>query len=343
VNQITRARAYIAKLPPALAGSRGHDATLCAACRLVEFGLTFDQALPVLTDWNQTHCHPRWTEGELVHKLSAAFQRTLPKPEFAVAARRERPSVASRAVFLTPTPNSPVQSPICQLRAIPARECELPKIAPGFRIGSNEEINALAETRSLSQEGLSLASSRGLLRFGRYHGADAWFVVDGSLRNGCARRMDGAGWHGGAAKSMVFRGASAQWPVGISEAHPFNVILLCEGAPDLLAAFHFVTRQGRQADCAPVVMLSAAYNIPSQALSMFAGKRVRVFSHDDATGYRACERWMAAIAPHAREIDAFSFSGLRTRTGSPVKDLNGFAQCDASSGNEKLLTTLLPL
>jgi hypothetical protein len=140
----------------------------------------------------------------------------------------------------------------------------------------------------------------------------------------------------------VFRGASAQWPIGIAEAQPFSTILLCEGAPDFLAAFHFIALQSRESDCVPVVMLSAAYNVPAQALKLFAGKRVRVFAHDDATGYRACERWMAAIAPHAREIDAFSFSGVRTRTGEPVNDLNGFAQCEATPENEKISTNLLP-
>jgi hypothetical protein len=60
---IDRARAYIAALPPAIAGQSGHAATFAAACRLVEFGLLPDQALPLLLEWNQTHCNPLWTGG----------------------------------------------------------------------------------------------------------------------------------------------------------------------------------------------------------------------------------------------------------------------------------------
>jgi len=342
MTQITRARAYLAKLPPALAGSGGHAATFGAACRLVEFGLSFDHASKLLSEWNQTHCQPAWTEGELVHKLSDAFKRTKAKPEFAVTARGALPSGASHARSGVNMPETCRGRATGQMRALPARDCELAKLATGFHPGTAEEINALATMRGLLPDGISRASSRGLLRFGRYHGAAAWFVLDGSLRNGCARRSDGAGWHDGAAKSMIFRGAAAQWPIGIEEAQPFKVILLCEGAPDLLAAFHFITLHGRESDCAPVVMLSAAYNIPSQALPMFAGKRVRVFSHDDSTGYRATARWMAAIEPHARDVDAFSFAGVQTLQGTPANDLNGFAQCDSTPENEKLSDSLLP-
>ena len=101
------------------------------------------------------------------------------------------------------------------------------------------------------------APVRGLLRFGSYHGAHAWFTLDASHRNGCVRRMDGATLSHTGAKSLIFRGALAQWPVGIGEAQPFPVVL------------------NRAADC----------QIAPAALPMFTGKRVRIFAHDDAAGY----------------------------------------------------------
>lgn len=42
------------------------------------------------------------------------------------------------------------------------------------------------------------------------------------------------------------------------------------------------------------------------------------------------------------KIDAFSFAGIYDRDGRDVKDLNGFAQCEASGENEKHLANLLP-
>ncbi len=402
-THIERAAAYLAKLPPAIAGQGGHAATFAAACRLVEFGLSFELAAPLLASWNETHCQPRWTETELRHKLADAFKRTSPKPYLSNGAAerarlpfspmsRQRTSNQSasnrilarnslqkcdhpdktgfRAETVThqadcdapgvtgPVTVTPARSRIpAPKTALPERnaisdarcrsataivashkESELTKLAPEFRIGTPEDFAPLAALRGLSIAGVALASARGILRFGHYHGQSAWIVLDASQRNACARRMDGAAWLNDSAKSFILRGSQAAWPIGIGEAQNFRNVLLCEGAPDLMAAFHFITAQGREADCAPVGVLSAAYHIAADALPLFTGKRVRIYAHDDETGYRAASRWTAQLSVHGANVDAFSFAGLCTRAGAPVKDLNGFAQ----SPDENLLKTLLP-
>lgn len=336
MNAKERAVAYLAKLPPAVAGNGGHRATFAASCRLVEFGLTMDQALPLLAAWNETHCFPPWDEHQLRHKLADAFKRTCPKPHLASTAPHP-----SRRLF---PPISNASNAILRSRIL--AKCDAPgemkAVADKMREGTDADIATLAALRGLSIAGVALASSRGLLRFGRYHGADAWFVLDASQRNACARRMDGKPWMDGGAKSFILRGSQASWPIGIGESKPFPVLLLCEGAPDLLTAFHFMAERGRVTDCAPVAMLSAAYKIPVETLPMFSGKRVRIFAHDDASGYQACERWQASLAPHAREVDAFSFAGVVTRDGNPANDLNGFARRADTPANENLLANLLP-
>jgi len=329
-------------LPPAIAGSGGHRATFAAAYRLVEFGLSFEQAAPLLAAWNETHCQPRWTEAELNHKLADAFKRTVAKPEFTAArngvasgrASAQKPSVtpadvSSKRLILNPS-------------APDFRESELVTLALQFQPGTAQEMDALAKLRGLSRDGIALASARGLLRFGRYKGAHAWFVLDASHRNGCARRMDGALWSYTAAKSLIFRGASAKWPIGILEAQSFPVILLCEGAPDLLAAFHFIAAERRVTDCAPVAMLSASYKIPAGALPLFESKRVRIFAHSDAIGFAAAVRWMTQLKFRAMKIDTFSFAGVYDRARRDVNDLNGFAQCEDTDENKRLLANLLP-
>ena len=52
-ERLARAAAYLAKIPPAVAGERGHDRTFHAACILVQgFDLTIDEARPLLHQWN---------------------------------------------------------------------------------------------------------------------------------------------------------------------------------------------------------------------------------------------------------------------------------------------------
>jgi hypothetical protein len=69
---VARARQYVARIPGAISGSGGHDATFHTVCVLVlGFGLSVDDAFPLLAEWNQT-CAPPWSERELRHKLADA-------------------------------------------------------------------------------------------------------------------------------------------------------------------------------------------------------------------------------------------------------------------------------
>ena len=72
---INRARAYLAKFPPAVAGQNGHDQILNAACRLIDdFGLSQDESLPLLREYN-VRCEPPFDETELTHKLESAVEK----------------------------------------------------------------------------------------------------------------------------------------------------------------------------------------------------------------------------------------------------------------------------
>ena len=72
---VERATKYLAKLPPAISGHGGHDATFHAACTLVlGFGLDRDGALSVIRTWNEL-CQPPWSERELEHKVDDALKQ----------------------------------------------------------------------------------------------------------------------------------------------------------------------------------------------------------------------------------------------------------------------------
>jgi len=78
---IARARRYIERMDPAIAGSGGHDRTFAVAAVLLH-GFAFDRetALALLTEWNGTHCRPPWSERELIHKIDSALARPSEKP-----------------------------------------------------------------------------------------------------------------------------------------------------------------------------------------------------------------------------------------------------------------------
>lgn len=316
-----RAAAYLAKMPQAIAGAGGHAATFAAACRLVEFGLSFDRALYLLLLWNESHCQPKWTAAELRHKLNDAFKRTTPKSQLL-----DRP-IISRPI--RPAASNPAR-PARSLAAKPALAAAVAQLSKAENILTvTKLVLPLAAQRGLLPMALVNAYERGLLRFGNHFGKAAWFILDWSQRNACARRMDGRFWFEGTAnacKSVILPGSQAKWPIGISEARPYPKILLCEGAPDLLAAFHFIALSGRHTEFAPVAMLSGSYPIHTDALRKFKGKRVRIFKHNDLTGAQATQKWKSQIEGHVIATDIFNFP-------PGVKDLNDFARLNFSADN----------
>ena len=66
---VERARQYTAAIPPAIAGEHGDVHTFRVCCRVVRgFGLTDDDALSVLREWN-SRCVPPWSERDLLEKV----------------------------------------------------------------------------------------------------------------------------------------------------------------------------------------------------------------------------------------------------------------------------------
>lgn len=201
---------------------------------------------------------------------------------------------------------------------------------PSLSRGTDEQLAALSQLRGICVAGLEAAQDAGLLSFGILKGHLSWVLSDSSKRNYQARRLDGLPWlHIGDKKAWTLSGSQAAWPIGILESSPFKTILLCEGGPDLLAAFHFTTVTKR-IDLRPVGLLGAGLRIHAEALIYFAGKHVRIFPHIDERrqGYHAAARWQIQLEKVDATVDAFSFADLKTSSAVSVKDLNDCVRMD---------------
>lgn len=71
---LTRARAYVAKVPGAIEGQGGDAHTFQLSCKLVRgFGLDPTAVRELLRDWNRT-CVPPWSDRELEAKIESALR-----------------------------------------------------------------------------------------------------------------------------------------------------------------------------------------------------------------------------------------------------------------------------
>lgn len=77
---IDRARKYMEACPDAVGGQGGHATTFGVACALVwGFGLNEQSAMGLMMEYNQ-RCLPKWTERELLHKITSALGARHEKP-----------------------------------------------------------------------------------------------------------------------------------------------------------------------------------------------------------------------------------------------------------------------
>ena len=101
-NTADRAWKYISLIPPAVAGSGGHNATYHVACILVcGFALSEDEAFGLLSQWNMT-CLPPWSERELRHKIASAAKSGGPRGELLSSDTSSGPPVDLSGLFSGP-------------------------------------------------------------------------------------------------------------------------------------------------------------------------------------------------------------------------------------------------
>jgi len=86
---------YVAKMPDAVSGQGGHNATFQAACVCFEFGLTDGEALEIMRRFNamKTGDEP-WTVKELQHKLNDAREKVTASGSFGSKTTQQSNGVA---------------------------------------------------------------------------------------------------------------------------------------------------------------------------------------------------------------------------------------------------------
>ena len=72
-SDIERARLFVSKARPSIAGQHGHDALFAVACGLVVgFALGDSDAWALLQEYNAASCNPAWSEKDLRRKFEHA-------------------------------------------------------------------------------------------------------------------------------------------------------------------------------------------------------------------------------------------------------------------------------
>ena len=212
-------------------------------------------------------------------------------------------------------------------RQPPIRRPVIPVLLPLLSRGTRRDWSELSFARAISIEAVEVAVQRGLLCFGRFRHRPAWFVTDSSGRVSQARRMDKVRWWPAGPKALTLVGGQASWPVGASEIGPFPTVLLTEGGPDLLAAFHFILLAGKVSTITAVAMLGASNEIHPAALAVLSAKTIRIIPHLDPpdktgrhVGMEAAHRWQRQLQDSGAKLEIIDLREILPEDN--LKDLN---------------------
>lgn len=214
-----------------------------------------------------------------------------------------------------------------------SKEPRRPLNLPPLDRGSYGNVLRLQESRKLPMNaGLELLIQRKVLQFGGMHDrcgpCRVWLLLDSSLLNAQARRLDGMHWQSlpGEPKAKTLKGSVAAWPIGAADLVDRDVVMFCEGGPDLLAAATAAYIESAEAfhRIGFVCMAGASNQISADALPLFSGKVIRIYQHADRAGTAAAGRWYWQLqAAGAASVDIWESD----REG---EDLNDYVSRNAT-------------
>lgn len=151
-----------------------------------------------------------------------------------------------------------------------------------------------------------------------------WAAIDETKNVAEFRRLDN-GLHtklDGSASPKVWSTAGKNWPLGAAQIGDRKRVLLVEGGPDMLAAYHFLKmwhtqRRPLLQDVAVVCMLGASNKIRESALPLFQGCRVRIMVDADTLkddeekakrklpGLEAAARWTHQLTTAGAAVECY--------------------------------------
>jgi hypothetical protein len=130
----------------------------------------------------------------------------------------------------------------------------------------------------------------------------------------------------GEPKAKTLKGSVAAWPIGAADLVDRDVVMFCEGGPDLLAAATAAYIESAEAfhRIGFVCMAGASNQISADALPLFSGKVIRIYQHADRAGTAAAGRWYWQLqAAGAASVDIWESD----REG---EDLNDYVSRNAT-------------
>ena len=199
-------------------------------------------------------------------------------------------------------------------------ECHKPYDRSDF--GEAKDIAALSKLRGIPVDALNLAIERGILRFGKRGDGRTWLSRDFEGWAVSVRPLKEARWKN-EQKVELERHSRGDHMIGRSHIPEAELVFVCEGGPDLLAAHAVILRLEAEGMAsrelvAAVAMLSAGATPSRSSCEAMKCKDVVIWAHSDLQGLNAAKSWSGLFQPFARAVHTIQGADLVPG----MKDLN---------------------
>jgi len=109
-DALKRAQAYLQKIPGAIEGQGGDDATYQAACHIRDFGLSQSEAFNMLLQEFNPRCQPPWSSADLQQKVANAYSYATGAPGAKLSVQGT-PLQKAPATAIVQSPATPLAPP----------------------------------------------------------------------------------------------------------------------------------------------------------------------------------------------------------------------------------------
>ena len=301
---IERASAYLAKMPPAISGQGGDRATFAAAVALVKgFGLSTEEALPLLLHWNHA-CIPPWSETELRHKLRSAATTSgrpdgyllVDAPLLLACVRHGTAPVLPHAAPFRTTPDFQIEA---------ERKAFKRLTWPAFYLPESNDLEEISAMRGVSMTALRTLVDRGLLKNALC--GDKYCFVLHEERFAQARHYDGSLFHDSSGRAYKARNLPGSEGVffGRSLLEDNPNVLLVEGVIGLMeaaAVFCFLGGLNHWTVLA-ATSASSRFSRDPALLKRLSDRHVRILPDSDEAGFAAAATWLADLRAVGATVD----------------------------------------
>ncbi len=215
-----------------------------------------------------------------------------------------------------------------------------------MRLPTSVELMAISRQRGdLRITALQEAVKRGHLRIGTLYGFKSWLLTDASGKVIQGRRIDRntPSRYPFARlkypKAMNAKHSDPNWPLGILETENYPNVILVEGGPDFLSAFHWLEREGILDQTQPIAFLGGENSFTPETSARLVNKRVMMFPHADPAGSHSEAVWKQALdSAGVCDLKIMDFRRIASlsQIGGPVKDLNDLVAYEKHIGKGRL-------